>query len=277
MWFLYFLLRIGTLALFCTLPFLFWPPPFWLVIFCAVMAGLIAAFGLFDPKSRLLRLIVTMVMAFLPMLGAAGGASVTQNMVGDDTLRDWLNFILSLLGHVTNDGTVLLAYCVVMVSLIGLAAWQMYLEREEEKREVQLRVISEESRYRFDPTLGAHGAFLVETRIVVSNRGDAAIGLSDAQIAILGAIDLEVRVARCGEAIVELGPNDEIAIAAGGQEVVHLTAPVPGGGGLAMLLQLLDGWIGRLLVPLPAKVTTAWGKARFTLWARAARVHRLPR
>lgn len=252
MWFRFLIFRLLVLAFFCALPFLVWPPAVWLAVFCLVMALGIAAFGLVDPKSRFARLIVTMVVAFLPLLGSAVLPNFTEEMIPDAAWRDWANFILEWLTGGGTGTTVLVIYIVVLLTLVGLEIFRLWLEAKNDTAPLKLRPIITSGLWGFDPV---KNVYWLEMRVALENQTSEDIEVTTAHISLLGISELEGKLAPNGEVTMVLNPREVIQVPAQGEPTPYIRANLPASGLGGVLLSGLNNWVGRYLVPLPVHLS----------------------
>lgn len=265
MWFRFLLFRLSVLAFFCSLPFLMWPPPTWVVVFCAIMAGGIAAFGLLDPKSRILRLIVTAVIAFLPLLGGTLGPDISEAMVPNDGVRDWLNFALDW--FTADGGTslwVLSVYILIVLALIALEIWRSYLESQKDSDALRLRPISGTKLWWLNP-IGR--VFTLEAKIVATNQKYHEIDFATAELSLWGLIGIEATLSPVQEGVFPLSPDERLTIPANGEIKFHILGEISSSDPQGSLLCWLSNWVGRYLIPVPAKISIADVDIWINLWA----------
>jgi hypothetical protein len=249
MWFHRLLWRIAVLVFVLALPFLFWPPPVWLIVACTIAATLIVAFGLLDPRYRLQRALVAIATSFSGLALIPAVPEVTETMVGDPTLRDWANFLLQMLRSAAVDGRVLLALVVMFLAIAGLEALRLRFDGRRAGSDLRLSLVRARTHFFHSPVANGH---VIEVGVTVTNNSTAPAGIVAGDVVVLGVFILPARLARVREALLELGPGERIVVPPGDEVQVVLTADADSPA-LRRLLAALDGRVGRL-IPLPCAV-----------------------
>ncbi|WP_136443968.1 hypothetical protein [Pacificoceanicola onchidii] len=257
---MFFLSRLALLALLCALPFLLWPPAVWLVVLCTVGAGGIALFGLFDPKYRLQRALVTLAAVACGWIALGSARPVSETMIPDPQLRDWVNYIVDWVTPAGLNLWVLALVALLVVVLGGLEARRMGLEAGDETG-VSLDWMPELSFFGHDPIQKTP---VVDLRVLADNGADTATHINHGRLRLFWLFDMSATLHRVSEAVVPLAAGETIALEPQAQTPVHLRAQAQTGL-LRLLLRAFDTPPGRL-TGVPCTVHLA--KAEKALWVR---------
>ncbi len=238
--------RVAIVAILFAIPLFIWPPPTWLIVLCWTAAGLTYRFGMYHPDTRLQRLIVSLSLGCLALAALPGTVTIPPELIANPEIRNAINAVLSLILRTTTNPLLVLLLGIVFVSVCALEAWQIYIRERNHCEVLQITPISGQSivKYSYDEE-----CYIVEQRVVITNKSSAPIEIQAASISAFGNISLKTDIYISGEVILPLSPGYNIRIVENGTREIHVMAKIDSKF-LRLILAFLDS-PGLCSIPLP--------------------------